>query len=227
MIWTAFLLGLAGSLHCAGMCGPLALALPAGGRGRIGFATGRVLYNLGRVTTYTLLGLVFGLIGRSLVWFGVQQWVSIGAGIVILAGLLLSNRLGLAAPAFATVGWLKRSLARLLTQHSLGTLYVFGLLNGLLPCGLVYAAGTAAAAAGGIAAGMVHMAVFGLGTVPLMLGLALSPRILPTSLRVGLTRLVPASLVLVAGLLILRGLALGIPYLSPGIDASGRVAPCH
>lgn len=209
------------------MCGPLALALPTGGRGGIGFAAGRVLYNLGRITTYTLIGLFFGLIGRSLLWFGVQQWVSIGAGAVILIGLVLSNRLGLATPAFATVGWLKSRLGRLLTRRSLGAMYLFGVLNGLLPCGLVYAAGTGAAAAGGIAAGMAYMAVFGIGTTPLMLGLALSPRVLPNSFRAGLRRVVPASLVLVAGLLIVRGLALGIPYLSPALDVSGHAAPCH
>lgn len=227
MIWTAFILGLAGSLHCAGMCGPLAMALPASGNGRAGYVTGRILYNLGRLTTYALIGVLFGLIGRSLVLFGIQRWVSIGAGVLILAGLLLSGRLGLATPAFTTVNWLKKSLGRLLRHRSLGALYLFGALNGLLPCGLVYAAATGAAAAGGVFAGAAYMAVFGIGTVPLMLALTLSPGALPASIRTNLSRLIPASLVFVAGVLILRGLALGIPYLSPALDASGHCARCH
>ena len=64
MLWTAFLLGLAGSLHCAGMCGPLALALPATGTGTVGYVTGRLAYNLGRLATYSVLGVVFGLLGN-------------------------------------------------------------------------------------------------------------------------------------------------------------------
>ena len=227
MIWTAFILGLAGSLHCAGMCGPLALALPAGTRSRSTFVAGRIAYNAGRVTTYALLGVFFGLLGRSLVLVGVQRWLSIGAGVALLGGLFFASRLGLTTPAFAAIGWLKRGLGRLITHRNPSALFLFGMLNGLLPCGLVYAAGAGAAAAGSIAAGIGYMAVFGMGTVPLMLGLTLSQRVLPIAWRTRLSGLVPASLVLVAGLLILRGLGLGIPYLSPAFDPSGKVAPCH
>ncbi len=226
MFWTAFLLGFAGSLHCAGMCGPLALALPATGTGTVGYISGRLAYNLGRVTTYSLLGGIFGLLGKSLALIGVQRWLSVGAGTVILAGLFLSTRAGLGTPMVKAVVWLKSGFGALLRRRTLASLGLMGLLNGLLPCGLVYAACAGAAATSSLALGTIHMALFGLGTVPLMLGLGLTGKALPVALRFKLQKLVPLSLGLVGGLLILRGLALGIPYLSPDL-ATGTCAHCH
>lgn len=189
--------------------------------------TGRVLYNLGRISTYASLGVVFGLMGRSLALFGAQRWLSLGAGLMLMIGLLASTRWGLSIPALTAVHWLKRMLGQLLQRRSMSSLYLFGLLNGLLPCGLVYAAGAGAVAAGSVGGAVSYMAVFGLGTTPLMLGLALSRNSLPQSLRVRLQKLIPVSLLLVASLLIVRGLALGIPYLSPALDAAGQAAKCH
>jgi len=209
------------------MCGPLALALPGSSSGRMGFMTGRILYNLGRISTYALLGIVFGLMGRSLTLFGAQRWLSLGAGLILLVAVLASTKWGLSVPAFTAVNWLKRSLGQLLRRRSIGTLYLFGLLNGLLPCGLVYAAGAGAVAAGSIGGAISYMAVFGLGTTPLMLGLALSRNALPQAFRIRLQKLIPVSLLLVASLLIVRGLALGIPYLSPALDAAGQAVKCH
>lgn len=226
MLWTAFILGLAGSLHCAGMCGPLALALPATGNGTVGYVTGRLAYNLGRITTYALLGVVFGLLGRSLSLIGIQRWLSIGAGCVILGGLIISTRAGLGTPMVKAVVWLKSGFSALLHRRTLASLGLMGLLNGLLPCGLVYAACAGATATGSLASGAAYMALFGLGTVPLMLGLGLSGKALPVSLRFKLQQLVPLSIAVVGGLLILRGLALGIPYLSPDL-AAGACAHCH
>ena len=226
MLWTAFLLGFAGSLHCAGMCGPLALALPATGTGTVGYVSGRFAYNLGRIATYSALGGVFGLLGKSLALIGVQRWLSLGAGTVILAGLLLSTRAAFGTPMVKAVVWLKSGFGALLRRRTLASLGLMGLLNGLLPCGLVYAACAGAAATGSLALGTGYMALFGLGTVPLMLGLGLTGKALPVSLRFKLQKLVPLSLGLVGGLLILRGLALGIPYLSPDL-AAGTCARCH
>ena len=226
MLWTAFLLGLAGSLHCAGMCGPLALAVPATGAGRPGFLAGRLAYNAGRVLTYILLGAVFGLAGRTLALVGVQRWVSLGAGGLMLAALLFSTRFGAVGPLVSGVGWLKGVLGSLLRRRSVASVGLLGLVNGLLPCGLVYAAGAGAATLGTVAGGMGYMALFGLGTVPLMLALGLGSRAFPVSLRLRLQRLVPAALGVVGTLLVLRGLALGIPYISPDL-AAGTCAHCH
>lgn len=224
MAWAAFILGLAGSLHCAGMCGPLAVALPHPGRGMAGFVGGRLLYQLGRVATYVALGAASGGLGHSLTMAGVQRWVSFGAGVVVLSGLLTA---AWATPAawvgrwtLRVKGWLGWSLRR----RTMGSLCVLGMVNGLLPCGLVYAAAAMAATAGGAWAGMGAMALFGLGTVPVMLGLGLGGRALPVAWRLKLSALTPASLAVVGVLLVLRGMALGIPYLSP--EAAGG-ACCH
>ena len=225
MLWTAFILGLVGSLHCVGMCGAITLALPHHGRGWTSFIVGRIAYNLGRVATYSVLGLVFGSIGKSLALAGVQRWLSIGAGMAIIAGLLVSRRFT-TPPIVRAVGWLKARLGTLLQSRSFGALALLGILNGLLPCGLVYAAAAGAAATGDIVSGIEYMALFGLGTVPLMMAVSLSGRAFFGKFRFPLQKLIPASLVIVATLLILRGMALGIPYVSPSLTADG-VACCQ
>ncbi|HEY1170553.1 MAG TPA: sulfite exporter TauE/SafE family protein [Verrucomicrobiae bacterium] len=225
-LWTAFMLGLVGSLHCAGMCGPLALALPVAGKTRGDFVLGRLLYNLGRILTYTLLGAVFGLLGQSFALAGFQKWVSLVAGVAILLGLVASLRVGLGLPITKSVVWLKSSVGRLLQQRTFGSLFLLGSLNGLLPCGLVYVAATAAAATGSLQSGVLSMALFGLGTLPVMLGMGLAGRKLQGMLNLKLQRLVPISLAVLGVLLILRGMELGIPYVSPVLTAGG-CPHCH
>lgn len=230
--WTAFLLGLFGSLHCLGMCGPLALALPAARRQGFDFVIGRLLYNGGRVLTYGALGILFGLIGQTLVLAGLQQVLSILAGLFILGYLLLRNR-----PVFAVkgtgwiaagVGRLKTSLGGLLKQRSKRALFGIGLLNGLLPCGLVYVALAAAAATGSAAGGLQYMLWFGLGTAPLMLGVSLFGRFLQGGLQRRFQQLIPVALAVMAVLFLLRGMALGIPYISPDLHAGpGHTGCCH
>jgi hypothetical protein len=221
----AILLGLLGGLHCAGMCGPLMLALPAAGGSRGRFIAGRLVYQLGRVATYGLLGVVFGLVGKTLFLAGVQRWVSLTLGLLLLAGLVASPRLLEVRWLTGGLGRLRSLMARYLRERTLGSLAVLGFLNGLLPCGLVYVAGAGATAAGSVWGGVGFMTLFGLGTLPVMLGMSLSGRVVPALLRHRLQRLVPASVAVLALLLILRGLALGIPYLSP--DLAARAACCH
>jgi uncharacterized protein len=222
--WTAFILGLVGSLHCAGMCGPLALALPSAGNGTSTYVLGRVAYNLGRIVTYCALGLVFGLVGATLWLAGMQRWVSIALGVALLAGLVTSRRLVAWNPVTSLVERLKGPMSVLLRCRSLASLAALGLLNGLLPCGLVYAACAGATATGGVLAGAQYMAAFGVGTVPMMLGLSLSGKLVPVSLRLRLRKAIPVCLFLLGTLLILRGMSLGLPYLSP--DLSGGSAGC-
>ena len=225
-LWTAFLLGLVGSLHCAGMCGPLALALPAAGNTTPGYVLGRVAYNAGRIVTYCLMGIVFGLAGRTFLMAGLQRWVSIALGVALLLGLFASRKLALSRPVTSLVNQLKSRMSVLLRRRSLTALTVLGLLNGLLPCGLVYVACAGAAATGGMAAGAQYMAAFGVGTVPMMLAISLSGSLVPASLRLKLVKTIPVCVFLLATLLILRGMSLGIPYLSPDLSASGPSC-CH
>jgi sulfite exporter TauE/SafE len=217
--WTALILGLVGSLHCAGMCGPLALALPDAGVSTFRHFSGRLAYNLGRVVTYCLLGVVFGVVGKVLWLAGVQRWVSIALGVALLACLLASRKLALWQPMTGLVQQLKTKMGLLLRRRSFATLVLLGLLNGLLPCGLVYVAGAGATATGGVLSSLAYMATFGAGTVPMMLAISLSGKLVPFSIRLKLARLIPVSVFLLAMLLILRGLSLGIPYLSPDLAA--------
>jgi sulfite exporter TauE/SafE len=215
-LWTAFILGLVGSFHCAGMCGPLALALPPTGNTNRSYLVGRLAYNLGRISTYGALGGICGLIGQSLMVAGLQRWVSLLVGAAILTVFAASAfpRFARKMPMPAAVGWLKKQFAQLLHRRTFRGLLLLGSLNGLLPCGLVYAACAAAITSGGLRA-IEYMFVFGLGTVPMMLGLTLAGKKLHFALRRRLQKLIPVCVVLLGLLLIVRGLALGIPYLSP------------
>jgi len=223
MLWTAFLLGLLGGVHCAGMCGPLMLALPRPPGGPQRLVAGRLAHQAGRILTYGLLGLGFGALGEGLAMAGVQRAASIALGVAMLAALLASRKLALASPAFRLVARLRSAMSQLIARPTLGAQALLGGLNGLLPCGLVYVACAGAAAAGSLPGGLAYMAIFGLGTLPVMLGISLSGHLLPLPFRRGLARMMPATVVLIATLLILRGLALGIPYVSP--DGAG--AQCH
>lgn len=226
-LWTAFLLGFVGSAHCAGMCGPLALALPGGGT-RATFVVGRLLYNLGRMATYMLMGAFFGLLGHGFALAGLQRWVSLVLGIVILVGVFVSPRFANALPVTRFVSWLKATLGRLFQQRALTSLFGVGLLNGLLPCGLVYIACAGATATGNLWSGVDYMIAFGLGTVPMMLAISLIGTKLQFVLRLRLQRLIPASLAILGALLLLRGMALGIPYVSPNLPAQpGAASCCH
>ncbi|HXP63656.1 MAG TPA: sulfite exporter TauE/SafE family protein [Dongiaceae bacterium] len=219
--WTAFILGLVSSAHCAGMCGPLALAMPGAGTSGPRFWAGRLGYNLGRILTYTALGVVFGLVGRTLFLAGLQRWLSVGLGAALLAGLLVSRRLALWRPLTALLERFQPKMSLLLRRSSFGSLVALGLLNGLLPCGLVYVACAGAAATSGILAGARYMAAFGAGTLPVMLAIGLGGRLVPLAWRLKLRQAIPISVCLLGLLLILRGMSLGIPYLSPDLSRGG------
>ncbi len=221
--WTAFLLGLAGSLHCAAMCGPLVLAMRMPGR----VVSGRLLSNSGRIAVYVVLGAIFGLVGRTLVFAGLQNAVSIAAGVAILFGFLFSVRVGVNLQVARVIARLKSAFGLLLKKQSHGSLFVLGALNGLLPCGLVYVALAVAAASGDILHGAGTMLAFGLGTLPMMLSIGFLGNLpLIRNLFAG-RRIVRFCGVMAAVLLIVRGLSLGIPYLSPSLSMAGTPTCCH
>ena len=217
--WIALSLGLLGSLHCAGMCGPIALALPLGRKSISGKVIGVILYSLGRIITYALLGLVFGLFGKGLALAGAQQWVSIGTGAVLVLSILLPNhllqRFSVTAPIARFTSQLKGQMLRFMDADRPQTLFGFGMLNGLLPCGLVYLAVMGSLASGTALNGAIFMALFGLGTAPMLMSIALAGQLLSQSIRMRFRKAVPVFVVLIGLLFIVRGLGLGIPYLSP------------
>jgi len=227
-LWTAFLLGLAGSVHCAGMCGPLVLALAKARPRTPRESSGRLFYHLGRMLSYCLLGLLLGLAGHIAAPAGFQRWLSVALGVALLGGLLASRRLPVAAPVWSWVSLLKAAMHARLLRSSLFSQAVMGALNGLLPCGLVYVAAAGATATGHPLSGAAYMALFGLGTWPMMLGIHFAGQRLPLPARFSLGALTRAAVLIMAVLLILRGLELGIPFVSPALSAvAGESGGCH
>jgi sulfite exporter TauE/SafE len=226
-LWSAFLLGLAGSLHCAGMCGPLLLALGKTLPSTPNPGVGRVCYHIGRVTVYSLLGAVFGTMGHVAVPDGFQRWLSVALGVALLAGFVIPRKTTLAAPMFQWIGWMKNAMAGLLGRNSIGAQAVMGALNGLLPCGLVYVAAVGATATGHPLSGAAYMTLFGLGTWPLLLSIHFAGRRVALPSRLSLTGITRGAVFLMAVLLILRGMELGIPFISPGLPMANGSVSCH
>ena len=227
--WSALALGFLGSVHCIGMCGPIALALPRGFSSRTRLLVSRLLYNAGRIITYTVLGAVCGLLGKMVVLAGFQQTLSIVAGVLILLGVLLPSRFARKLLPMRGMDQLidriKGFWGRLFGTHTQTSLLVIGLLNGLLPCGLVYVALAAAAAGGTMTGGALYMLLFGVGTFPAIFATSLFGGVIPLRIRQTLLKMLPVGAVLLALLLILRGASLGIPYLSPKLHAPTGNSP--
>jgi sulfite exporter TauE/SafE len=229
----AFLLGFGGSVHCALMCGPLLLAVGAARRNLPGGPAARgIAYHAGRLFVYCFLGAVSGLIGGAIALAGLQRWISVAAGCVVLGACLFSLRARSAGPIGGIAGKLvfalKTRFGSLLASRAPGSSALLGAINGLLPCGLVYSACAVAVGAGGMLGGIATMFSFGAGTLPMLVAIGLAGK--------GATWIKPARLrsfvltcAAVAGmLLIVRGLSLGIPYLSPHyVEGGGPVCACH
>ena len=218
-IWTGFIVGLVGSLHCIGMCGPIVAALPQGEGGRLKFIGGRLLYNSGRVISYALLGLMFGLIGKSIFVAGYQQALSIAIGVLIILAVILPARYGQKVISFAGLGKVYALISwmwsRLFRSSKGSSLFAIGILNGFLPCGFVYVGIAGAAAMGSAPGGAGYMALFGAGTIPIMLAFALVGNVVGQKFRRAFSRAVPVLAVALALVFILRGMSLGIPIISP------------
>ncbi|RYZ93581.1 MAG: sulfite exporter TauE/SafE family protein, partial [Sphingobacteriaceae bacterium] len=212
----AFVIGLFGSVHCIGMCGPLAFAIPFTGRSKWLLVWDKFIYQLGRVVSYSLLGLITGFIGKQLWLSGLQQGVSILSGVLII--MAASSRL-------FKVSFLKGNVAvrwsapfnRFLVyavKHQAGHLFI-GMLNGLLPCGFVYLALVGAVNTGSVASSAQYMFWFGLGTLPLMLAATLGAGLFTTATRIKMNKVVPYFMLCLGVWFFLRGLTLDIPYISP------------
>lgn len=226
LFFVAFTIGIVGSFHCVGMCGPLALALPLSNDSFAAKFFGAFIYNAGRIVTYTVFGLIFGLIGQTAALFNFQQWLSIGTGVLILFFIIMPKKYKIQSTAsgYSTAFFTKirMQLGRLFTQKNNSSLFVIGLLNGLLPCGLVYMAVAGAIAAGDMWKSALFMAAFGLGTLPIMWSIAFFGNYIGVSFRQKIRRLYPYMMTLMACLLILRGMGLGIPYVSPKMDIAKK-----
>lgn len=219
MLVSAFIFGILGSFHCVGMCGPIAFMLPVSRNNPLKKFLQIFLYHFGRLFAYSLIGLAFGMVGKSLYLFGMQQQLSIAAGILMIAVIIIPSKLfgkyNFSKPLYRMIGKIKSSLGMALKKKTPDTFFTIGFLNGFLPCGLVYMAVFGAIASGDIFQGSLYMAFFGLGTIPLMTTAIYFSGLLNGVLRKKVQRFIPVFVVLVGILFILRGMGLDIPYLSP------------
>lgn len=220
-ILTGLTFGFFGSFHCIGMCGPIALSLPRKSTVYLRFVFSRVIYNTGRVFTYTVLGAVIGLFSKMISISGYQQWLSITVGTILLLALgwqkLRDLFQKIESLPTKLIGSATNRLKALFNNNSLGSLFLIGILNGFLPCGFVYMALATALTFGAVENSMLFMAGFGIGTIPAMLGISLAGSFISTTFRRKLQNLSPYFIAAVGTILILRGLNLGIPFLSPAL----------
>jgi sulfite exporter TauE/SafE len=223
MLFSALLLGILGSFHCLGMCGPIAFALPIDRTNTFKKITQTALYHAGRLTTYSFIGLLFGYLGKGLYLAGFQQRISILMGVLMIVLILIPvhilNKYNFSRPIYSIIGKITSKLGKLLKKRSGKTLFTIGVLNGFLPCGTVYMALVGAVATSNELLGALYMFLFGLGTIPLMTAAIYLGNLLSVSIRSKIQKVIPVFVICIGLLFILRGLGLGIPYISPS-DAS-------
>ncbi|MCB0399729.1 MAG: sulfite exporter TauE/SafE family protein [Winogradskyella sp.] len=233
MLYSAFILGLLGSLHCVGMCGPIAFMLPVDRTNSFKKVSQIGIYHIGRLLAYSLIGLVFGLVGKSLNLFGVQQQLSIAIGILMIVVVLIPYKTfakyNLSKPLNKVISKVKSNLGQALKKKTPDTFLTIGFLNGFLPCGLVYMAVFGAVATGNLLQGSFYMVLFGLGTIPLMTSAIYLGKFLNQTIKQRIQKAIPVFVVIIGVLFILRGLGLGIPYISPApvVEMATSAIDCH
>ena len=216
---SAFLIGFLSGFHCLGMCGPIALSLPVHHLAPVKKFNSVFLYNFGRLLSYSILGFLFGWLGSRFFLAGYQRILSLTVGTILLFGAL-----GYYFPnlkfiefkfRFNFIQKIKNAISFMWNRRSLFSFLILGVLNGFLPCGMVYLATTGALLTENFYEGFVFMIFFGLGTFPLMIVLTYFGKLVSVQTRLYMTKLVPVFVMMMALLFIFRGMNLGIPYLSP------------
>ena len=233
MLWSAFIFGILGSLHCVGMCGPIAFMLPVNRENSIKKWAQIGTYHFGRILSYSLIGLFFGLMGKGLYIFGLQQQLSIIIGVLMIVVVLLPvklfNRYNFSGPIHKCISKIKSALGKELKKKTADTFLTIGFLNGFLPCGLVYMAVFASMGMQNAVQGSLYMALFGLGTIPLMTSAIYLGKFLNLKVKNRIQKAVPVLVVVIGLLFIVRGLGLDIPYLSPApiVEIANGLIECH
>ena len=220
MLYSALFFGLISSLHCVGMCGPIAMMLPVDRNNQAKKVVQIMLYHIGRLTAYSLLGLFFGLLGKGLFLAGIQQQLSIFIGIMMIVFVVIPEKVfaqyNFSTPIYKVIAKVKTSLGSQFKNKSFKSLFIIGLLNGFLPCGLVYVALFGAIAMQSETLGVAYMFLYGLGTIPMMTAVVYISNVLTVPMRNKMQKAIPFVAVFIGMLFILRGMGLGIPFISPG-----------
>jgi len=226
----AFLMGFLGSLHCAVMCGPIVLGLPLNKQGNWQNITQVFLYQIGRILIYTILGFLVGWVGSAFSVFARQETISLVIGILLIAFTILQLS-GRYVNSFQRLqNKLVLPISKLMGKVFKLPLWGFfaGMLNGLIPCGMVYLALATALNSATSQSGAAFMLLFGLGTSPLMLFISLAGIYLKKYIRFNSQKLMPWFALFIGALFILRSANLGIPFISPVTQATyGNAAQCN
>ena len=219
MLFTAFIFGLISSFHCIGMCGPIAMMLPVDRNNQAKKVSQIITYHLGRLFAYSTIGFIFGMLGKGFLLAGMQQKMSIFIGIAMILIILIPEKVvanyNFSKPIFKVISKIKTTLGSQFKNKSYKSLFTIGLLNGFLPCGMVYVALFGAIAMQSPTLGILYMALFGLGTVPMMSSIVYLNSFLTIPIRNKIQKAIPYVAVFIGIVFILRGLGLGIPYISP------------
>lgn len=201
------------------MCGPIALMLPVDRTNQTKKVIQIFTYHIGRLSAYAIIGLVFGLLGKGLFLAGIQQKLSIFIGVLMIFVVLIPERVfarfNFSKPVFIFISKIKTSLGKQFKNKSYKSLFTIGLLNGFLPCGMVYVALFGAIAMQSESFGVLYMILFGLGTVPMMSSVVYLNSFLTMPIRNKIQKVIPFVAIIIGILFIFRGLGLGIPYISP------------
>jgi len=227
-----FLMGLIGSVHCIGMCGPLVMALPISHQSNFQKWVSILLYHFGKMSSYALLGIILGYFGSSFPFYGMQAHLSIVMGSIMLfyvlyVFILKSNWAPLFFKSNIIYTAIIKKMGSLFKSKNRAVFYLIGILNGLLPCGMIYVALTSALATQNILQGGLIMVFFGLGTMPALIMVAIAGQYFGVVFRNKIQKLLPVLILSMGVLLILRGMNLGIPYLSPQMGNGVDKISCH
>jgi uncharacterized protein len=214
-----FIIGISSAFHCLGMCGPIAMAIPVNRKSTLTALFDTLQYNLGRISSYSLLGLLIGFIGLTVQSIQWMQWLSIAAGIVIiLIAWHQFFRIGESKYIARLSVLISRGIGKVIRSTNPLKLIGLGALNGLLPCGMVFIALTNALVQPSIVESVLAMFFFGLGTLPMMVSITFFASRLSGAWRQKVSKFIPYLMTIVGLLVVLRGLNLGIPYISPKIE---------
>lgn len=219
MLYTALIFGLISSFHCVGMCGPIAMMLPVDRTNEARKVLQILTFHVGKLTAYGSLGLVFGFLGKTLYIAGWQQQMSIILGVLMIMVAVIPERLfaqyNFSKPVYKIISKVKSHLGQQFKNKSYSSLFAIGLMNGFLPCGMVYVAIFGAIAMQSVSLGVLYMLLFGIGTIPMLTLVVYLSQLLSFSFRNTLQKIIPFVAVIIGMLFIIRGLGLDIPYVSP------------
>lgn len=220
ILLAGLILGITSNLHCVGMCGPIAMAIPVNRTNNWTILGGVLQYNFGRVLTYMFLGLLVGTIGISVDTLGILQWISILAGVFLIVYAWrkwFSVHITAKLPQLGIQKMISKNIGRVLRSEIPFKPLFLGLLNGLLPCGMVYIALMNAILGGHPYTSALAMMAFGVGTLPSMITIGFMANRITNEMRRKMNKVVPYLLTLVGLLIVLRGMNLDIPYISPKV----------